>query len=68
MTNASADPSISAGISGGEGYDYGNPIIVEGEKQHQAMQVFHDALNWFKAFLRDENIFPEEPFVSKGDP
>ncbi len=62
------DPTISAGISDGEGYDYGNPIIVEGDTQHQAIHVFHAAQVWFEAFLREENIFPEEPFVSKGDP
>jgi hypothetical protein len=62
------DPTISAGISGGKGYDYRNPIIVEGDKQYQAIDVFQTAQIWFEAFLRDENIFPEEPFISMGDP
>ena len=60
-------PDISAAITDGEGYDYGNPIIVEGDTHHRAYNVFYEALNWFEAFLRDENIFPEEPFVPMGD-
>jgi hypothetical protein len=63
-----ADSTISAVISKGEGYDLGNPIIVEGNTRHMADKVFNDALFWFKVFLRDWNIFPEEPFVPMGDP
>ena len=40
------DPTISAGISGGKGYDYRNPIIVEGDKQYQAIDVFQTAQIW----------------------
>ena len=61
------DPNVSAGISGGEGYDYGNPIIMEGETPHLADKVFNTALVWFRVFLQEWNIFPEEPFVSSGD-
>ena len=61
------DSTISAVISDGEGYDYGNPIIVEGDTHHMADKVFHEALSWFEVFLRDWNIFPEEPFVPNGD-
>ncbi|MGC2048457.1 MAG: hypothetical protein WA635_07595 [Gallionella sp.] len=62
-----ADSTISAIISDGEGYDYGNPIIVEGDTHHMADKVFYEAQFWFEAFLRDWNIFPEEPFVPMGD-
>jgi hypothetical protein len=61
------DSTISAIISNGEGYDYGHPIIVEGDTHHMAYKVFYEALVWFETFLRDENIFPEEPFVPMGD-
>ena len=61
------DPTISTIITKGEGYDYGNPVIVEGDTHHMAYKVFWEALVWFETFLRDENIFPEEPFVPKGD-
>jgi hypothetical protein len=61
------DAAISAGISGGEGYDYGNPIIMEGETPHLADKVFNTALVWFRVFLQEWNIFPEEPFVLSGD-
>jgi hypothetical protein len=54
-------------ISDGDGYDYGNPIIVEGASQHPADKIFFDALFWYEAFLRDWNIFPEEPFIPLGD-
>jgi hypothetical protein len=67
MTNK-PDPTISAHISDGEGYDYGNPIILEGDTRHMADKVFYEAQLWFEAFLRDWNIFPEEPFVPMGDP
>ena len=40
--------------------------IVEGDTHHSACSVFYEALNWFEAFLRDDNIFPEEPFVGPG--
>jgi hypothetical protein len=60
-------PTISTGISDGEGYDYGNPIIVDGDTQHLADQVFREALSWFQAFIHEWKIFPEEPFVSMGD-
>jgi len=59
--------NISAAISDGEGYDYGNPIIMEGDTRHRAYNVFYEALKWFQAFIRDHNIFPEEPFVPMGD-
>lgn len=57
------DTTISADISDGEGYDYGNPVIVEGDTQHSADDVFYAALHWFQTFIREYNIFPEEPFV-----
>ncbi len=62
------DSTISTVISDGEGYNYGNPIIMEGDTCHMAYNVFHEALVWFEAFLRERNIFPEEPFVPMGDP
>jgi len=62
------DPTISAVISDGEGYDYGNPVIVEGDTRHMADKVFYDALFWFQAFVRDRNVFSDEPFVPMGDP
>jgi hypothetical protein len=55
-------------ISDGEGYEYGNPVIVEGKTCHMAEEVFYNAKFWFEAFLREQNIFPEEPFVPMGDP
>jgi hypothetical protein len=56
-------------ISDGEGYDYGNPVIVEGNTHHMADKVFYDALFWFQAFVRERNVFPpDEPFVPMGDP
>ena len=67
LVTRNPDSTISAVISDGEGYDYGNPIIVEGDMHHLADKVFGEALLWFEAFLRDWNIFPEEPFVSMGD-
>jgi len=68
LMECNPDSTISAVISDGEGHDYGNPIIVEGDTRHMANQVFYEALFWFEAFLRDWNIFPDEPFVSMGDP
>jgi hypothetical protein len=61
------DSTISTIISNGEGYDYGHPVILEGDTQHMAYKVFFEALVWLDSFLRDENIFPAEPFVPKGD-
>ncbi len=61
------DPTISADISTGEGYDYGNPIIMEDDKQHDAGRVFGDAQQWFENFLRTENILSEGPFLPSGD-
>ncbi len=40
--------------------------IVEGDTHHSACSVFYEVLNWLEAFLRDDNIFPEEPFVGPG--
>jgi hypothetical protein len=34
---------------------------------YRACSVFYEALNWLEAFLRDDNIFPEEPIVPIGD-
>ncbi len=61
------NPNISAGISDGEGYDYGNPIIVDGHTRHMADRVFHDALFWFERFFQEWNVFPDEPFVPSDD-
>jgi hypothetical protein len=61
------DSSISANISGGEGYEYGNPIIDDGETRYMADKVFYDALFWFEKFIQKWNIFPDAPFVSMGD-
>ena len=60
--------TISTVISNGEGYDYGNPVIVEGNTHHMADKVFYDALFWFQAFVRDRNVFSDVPFVPIGDP
>lgn len=60
-------PAISAAISGGVGYADGNPIIVEGDTLHMADKVFYEAQIWLEVFLRNWNIFPEEPFVPMGD-
>jgi hypothetical protein len=68
LTGRNANPAISAKISDGEGYDYGNPIIVEGDKERNADQVFQLARNWFEAFVERCNIFPEEPFFPVDDP
>ncbi len=67
LVERNPDSAISAVISDGKGYDYGNPVIVEGEAHHMADKVFYDALFWFEAFSREWNIFPEEPFVPIGD-
>jgi len=67
LVERNPDPTISAVISDGEGYDYGNPIIVEGDTHHMAYKVFYETLVWFETFLREWNIFPEEPFVPMGD-
>jgi hypothetical protein len=67
MTNKNTDPTISAVITDGEGYEYGNPVIVEGDTQHLADKVFNDALVWFETFLLKNNILPEQPFVPLGD-
>jgi hypothetical protein len=61
------NPSVSAKISDGEGHDYGNPIIVEGDTEHLADKMFYEALFWFRAFIHQWNVFPEEPFVPMGD-
>ena len=66
LEGRNANPAISAKICDGEGYDYGNPIIVEGDKERDADQVFQLARNWFEEFLKRCNIFPEEPFFPHG--
>jgi hypothetical protein len=58
---------VSAIISDGDGYDYGNPVIIDGDTHHSADKVFYDALFWFEKFLHEQNIFPSEPFVPRGD-
>ena len=68
LVTRNPDSTISAVISDGKGYDYGNPIIVEGDTRHMADKVFYEALFWFETFLREWNIFPVEPFVPMGDP
>jgi hypothetical protein len=59
---------IAATVSGGEGDNYGNPIISDGNTDHPAHKVFYAALFWYRGFLHNWNVFPEEPFVPKGDP
>lgn len=65
------NPGISTSISDGEGYDYGNPIIVEddadGTRHRWAYEVFLEAKCWVETFVREHHIFPEEPFVPFGD-
>ena len=62
------DSSVSAKISDGEGNAYGNPIITEGAIEHDAQRVFYEAMFWFQRFINEWNVFPEEPFVPRGDP
>ena len=45
-----------------------NRDAMGGDACHMAYNVFHEALVWFEVFLRERNIFPEEPFVPMGDP
>jgi hypothetical protein len=54
-------------VSDGEGYDYGNPIIVDGTERHDASKVFREALRWYEDFLQSEGILLGEPFVPLGD-
>lgn len=61
------DPSVSAGMSGGEGYDYGNPIILDGDTRYLAQDVFFKALFWFEAFIHERKQCAEAPFVPRGD-
>ena len=67
LVERNPNSTISAVISDGEGYDYGNPVIVEGETHHMADEVFRNALSWLEAFSSDRDIFPEEPFVPISD-
>ena len=60
------DSTISTAISDGVGYEYGNPVIVEGNLHHQADKVFYDALFWFQAFIRDRNILYDGPEQHSG--
>jgi hypothetical protein len=65
------DPGIFTIISDGEGYDYGNPIIVEldlgDSRSRWAYEVYFEAKCWLETFIRDQHIFPGEPFVPSGD-
>jgi hypothetical protein len=65
------DPHISTTISDSEGYDYGNPIIVEdsgsGSSERLAYEVFFIAKCWLETFVRDWKVFCEEPFIPSGD-
>jgi hypothetical protein len=56
----SFDPAVSAVISDGQGYDYGNPIIIDGDVRHDASYVFGLALCWLEQFIRSHNILLEE--------
>ena len=51
MKNNNTDPIVSALISDGQGYDCGNPIIMEGSTEHPADKVFFEAQVWFETFL-----------------
>jgi hypothetical protein len=68
LVERNPDATISTVISDGEGYDYGNPVIVEGDTRHMADKVFYAALHWYEAFIRDRDVFRAEPFVPMGDP
>jgi len=59
------DSTVEAKIT--EGDNYGNPIVIEGDTTHMAENLFWEALFWFKAFIREWDIFPEEPFIPQGD-
>lgn len=67
LVTRNPDPAVSAHMSSGEGYDYGNPIIMDGDTCYMAITVFSDALRWLESFVTDWNIFPEEPFVPMDD-
>jgi hypothetical protein len=58
---------ISAVVRDGEGHNYGSAVIVEGDTHHDAYKVFFEAFAWFKTFLHEQKIFPEEPFVPMSD-
>lgn len=68
LVERNPDSTISTVISDGEGYDYGNPVIVEGNTRHIAQEVFYKAKFWFEAFLLEQRILLGEPFVPMGDP
>jgi hypothetical protein len=62
LTRGKSDPDVTAEIS-----DLGDPVIVDGKNCYSASVVFHDARIWLAGFIRDWNVFSEEPFVPKGD-
>jgi hypothetical protein len=62
LTRGKPDPNVAAEIS-----DVGDPIIVDGKNRYSASVVFHDARIWLAKFIRDRRIFPEEPFIPRGD-
>jgi hypothetical protein len=61
------DPNITAQVTDGDGYDYGNPVIRDGDQEHAADRVFWEAIFWIEDFQRRHDLFPEEPFVPLGD-
>jgi hypothetical protein len=63
MGNSNSDPNVSATISDGEGTDYANPIIMDGDTRHFADNVFRAAMLWFQTFIQAQNIYPDEQFI-----
>jgi len=67
MKNTRADASVAAGVSEGEEYEYGNPVILIGDEAQDAQRVFYVALCWYERFMKQWNILPEEPFIPHSD-
>jgi hypothetical protein len=44
LRNKTADPTVSAKISKGDGDEYGDPMIVEGNIEHDTQTVVYEAM------------------------
>jgi hypothetical protein len=58
---------VAATVSESIGSDHGSPVISGGTTEQPAHKVFYEALFWYQSFLRDWDVFPEEPFVPRSD-